>query len=429
VASHINEPTDPEDLARVIALSKDGRPNSQEIEKALASRIHHFAEIPDLLSMEVTPIDYLVDGMISRKSLTLWAGIDGTAKTLLAQKMGLAVAAGHRFLGRQCRQAPVLYLDYENPDFAVRERLELLSGTEKPNPNFKVWGTWLEQQPPPIGSEVLFQIAKEVRPLLIIDPFRYSHTAEENDSTEMMLVMQALRSYAAAGAAVVVLHHPAKTEGSTGRGSSAIRGAVDVAYLQEMSEETDLITLKCVKNRFGERLTVTIKPDFDEGTFEVTDSPAFKKRQEEIERLRLVITTNPGMSKSKIQAMHGGKRTRVFRLLTEHEGQFWEARPDGQSVRYFPIADNQFPQKGTGVGTGEPVEGTGTSSPVPSLIEGTGGNWVPRNPDTSSPARVPVTKLQHKATVCPHCLKLSMSHYSDGTQMCDFCGPDAGRVQ
>ena len=64
---------------------------------------------------------------------------------------------------------------------------------------------------------------------------------------------------------MVILHHPAKTEGSTGRGSTAIKGAVDVADSQEMSEETGLITLACTKNRFGERHSVTIRPDYARG--------------------------------------------------------------------------------------------------------------------------------------------------------------------
>jgi len=329
-----------------------------------APRIRRFSEIPDLLAMEIRPIEYLVDGMISRKSLTLWAGVDGTAKTLLAQKMGLAVAGGYNFLGRQCRQATVLYLDYENPDFAVRERLELLSGTEKLEPNFKVWGTWLEQQPPPIGSEVLYQLAKEVRPLLIVDPFRYSHTAEENDSTEMMLVMQALRSYAAAGAAVVVLHHPAKTEGSTGRGSSAIRGAVDVAFLQELSDETDLITLKCVKNRFGERLTVTIRPDFDEGTFEVTDSPAFTRRRHEIDRLLEIITAEAGLSQNQVVAKAGMQRLKVQKLLKEHTGRLWRIEQGPrQSTLFYALVPKISESVGT-TGTGHPVA-TGSVVPTP----------------------------------------------------------------
>ena len=47
-----------------------------------------------------------------------------------------------------------------------------------------------------------------------------------NDSDEMCGVMQYLSACAAHGCAVVILHHPAKTENSTGRGSSTVPGAL-----------------------------------------------------------------------------------------------------------------------------------------------------------------------------------------------------------
>jgi len=280
----------------------------------------------------------------------------------------------------------VLILDYENPDHAVRARLELLA-RGRPITGARFWGTWLQHQPPAIGSDLLLQIAKQIKPLMIFDPFRYAHLAEENDSTEMMSVMQHLRSYAAAGAAVLVLHHPAKTEGSTGRGSSAIRGAVDVAFLQEINDETGLITLRSVKNRFGERFAVTIRPDFDEGTFEVTDSPAFLQRQEELDGLKQIIAESPGISKNRIHEKSGGKRARILRLLQEHDGTLWESRTDGSAIRYFPISQDRFPEQGTTLGTREPVSGNGTGSPVPFPKKGTGGNRVlPNQFPSGSPA-------------------------------------------
>ena len=101
--------------------------------------------------------------------------------------MAIAVATGSKFLGRACQLAPVLYLDYENPAYAVRSRVELMA--DAPIKTFKVWGTWLEQQPPPIGNELLRGIAKEAKPLIVVDPFRFSHGQDENDSTAMSTVM------------------------------------------------------------------------------------------------------------------------------------------------------------------------------------------------------------------------------------------------
>jgi len=72
----------------------------------------------------------------------------------------------------------------------------------------RLWGIWCEQQPPQAGSDLLLAIAKETRPLIIIDPFRYFHASEENDSGAMAGIMQYLRACAAYGCAVVLLHHP-----------------------------------------------------------------------------------------------------------------------------------------------------------------------------------------------------------------------------
>jgi hypothetical protein len=298
--------------------------------------IRKFEDIPDLMSMEIPPLEWLVDGLISRGSMTLWAGADGTGKTYLVQKMAVAVASGTKFLGRRCQQAACLYLDYENPAYAIKDRLEVLAGG--PVPNLKVWGTWLEQQPPQLGNSLLLEIAREARPLIIVDPFRYAHGAEENDSTAMMGVMQQLRYCAAKGSAVVILHHVAKAEGSNGRGSTAIRGAVDLAYVQTMDAESGLISVRCDKNRFGEaHYSITIRPDFDEGTFEVTDSPAFMRRNQELETLKKIITDQPGLSQNQIYQKSRMMRARVFKLLKENTGTLWQVQEQGRSRLYFPM--------------------------------------------------------------------------------------------
>jgi hypothetical protein len=370
-------------------------------------KIRKFDQIPDIMTMDIPPIDYLVDGIVARGTITLWTGSDGTAKTFLAQKMAVAVATGSQFLGRRCQAAPVLYLDYENPSFAVRERLDLMAGG--PIANLKVWGTWLEQQPPQIGNELLLTIAKETKPLIIIDPFRYAHGAEENDSTEMMGVMQCLRFCAAAGGAVVILHHPAKTEGSTGRGSTAIKGAVDVAYLQEMSDETGLITLKCTKNRFGERIIVTVRPDYDEGIFEVTDSPRFTKRADELEKLRKIITDQPGQSQSSICTTAGMMKARCGRLLKENTDVLWVTAPgQKRAILYYPL--EWFPKLRTTAGTTEPQGEQSASGSSGSPLKG-------REPQNHCLSDCSGSGSGRTMKQCPDCRGFSI--HSDGT--CNTC--------
>jgi hypothetical protein len=331
--SAINRAAEQTDPAEDILADAANHVSEAYRDSDLGSRIANLEDIPDIMVLDIPPIDYLVDGMISRKSMTLWSGIDGTAKTLLALKMGIAVALGTKFLDRRCHKAPVLYLDYENPDFAVRQRLDIMAGG--PIPGFTVWGTWVDPQPPQIGEPVLLDIAKKHQPLMVVDPFRYAHTAEENDSTEMMGIMRHLRSYASAGAAVVVLHHPARAEGSTGRGSTAIRGAVDVAYLQEMNED-GLITLRCVKNRFGEKWAVTLQPDYGQGSFDITDSPEFTKRADEVEKVRRAIADKPGMSQNQVHQATRINKNKLVELLKAHDGVLWQAQKNGQAWAYFP---------------------------------------------------------------------------------------------
>ncbi len=375
--------------------------------------IRRLADIPNLQTMEIPPIDYLVPGMISRNTITLWTGADGTAKTFLAMKMAIAVATGGEFLGRRCQQAEVLYLDYENPSFAIRDRLDLMTG-EIAVPNLHVWGTWLEHQPPQVGSELLLTIAKESRPLIFIDPFRYSHSAEENDSTEMMAIMQHLRYCAAAGGAVVILHHPAKTEGSTGRGSSAIKGAVDVAFLQELADPNDggLITLKCIKNRFGETHPVTIRPNFDEGSFEVTDSPQFIRQTTEREKLLQIIKQTPGMSQNALYKQAGMKKSRLVSLLKEGSG-LWEERKDGRSILYFPIV----PKTGNNAGNNGTGQGVGGCSSVPSSYKREQGT-IPFRPSLVVPEQI--EKPNDKTLpCCPACGSFAL--YRDGScQTCEY---------
>jgi len=315
---------------------------------ATGKRIRRLEDIPDIITMDIPPIEYLVDGIIARETITLWTGSDNAGKTFLMQSMAVAVAVGGQFLGRICRRSPVLYLDFENPSFVVQSRLRNIAGG--PIPDLKVWGTWNEQQPPQIGNELLLTIAKESKPLIIVDPFRYAHGAEENDSTEMMAVMQMLRWCAAAGGAVVILHHPAKTDGSTGRGSSAIKGAVDVAYLQELSPESGLITLRSTKNRYGAPIVVTIDPDFEAGTFQVCDSPKFTKQADDMLRLRKIIEEHPGASGRDIEKAFGGSTKKLYTLLRSGEETHWtKERGSHNGFNYFPC----FSKTGSTAGSTE----------------------------------------------------------------------------
>jgi hypothetical protein len=101
------------------------------------------------------------------------------------------------------------------------------------------------------------------------------------------------------------LHHPAKQEGSTGRGSSAIREACDLAFLHSLNKESQLITLKVDKNRNGEGRTITVRADFEQGRFQMTESPYITTRNEEFAKLEAVIAETPGITQNGIVKQSG----------------------------------------------------------------------------------------------------------------------------
>jgi hypothetical protein len=299
-------------------------------------RIRTLADIPSIQNLVIPEREYIVPGVIARSTITLWTGDCGSGKSFLLLKMAVAVASGSEFLGRRCKQTPVLYLDFENPPFAVKERMEVMAGS--PLADLHIWGTWLEQQPPQAGSELLLTIAKEERPLIVIDPLRYFHGSEENDSTEMAAVMQQLKFCAAAGCAVIISHHPSKAEGSKGRGSSVIRDHADVALTHSQSEESGLISLHFNKNRPGLELkNINIRPNYEEGTFELTDSPEFTRRNDELTKIAAMIASNPGLSQNTLHKQSGMQKARFIRLLKEGKGTLWREEREGISLKYYPL--------------------------------------------------------------------------------------------
>jgi len=189
------------------------------------------------------------------------------------------------------------------------------------------------------GNELLLSMAKETRPLLIVDPLRYFHEADENSSKEIATVMRYLRACAVHGSAVILLHHPAKAEGSTGSGSSAIRGACDLAFLHARDKQTGLITLTVDKNRNGVSHTITIRADFEGGRFEVTDAPYITTQNERLARLHEIIREAPGISQKALCSKAGGMKANVLRLLDQGLGTLWTVKKGRYAAKLFYAAE------------------------------------------------------------------------------------------
>ena len=166
-----------------------------------------FSELPSVWDQKAE-LEWLVDGLIASGSVTLIAAESGTGKTWLALAIAGPVAHGQVFAGRSVRQRKVLYLDNENPLFAVKERLSEL-GVEETQ-DLKVWGGWVDAPVPGPQNPFTLQFAREHRGLVVVDPLVAFHTGSEQDATDTRTFMQYLRTLANLGATVLLLHHSGK---------------------------------------------------------------------------------------------------------------------------------------------------------------------------------------------------------------------------
>ncbi len=192
-------------------------------------KVAEVSALPSVWTLEDS-IDWLVEDMIPRAGVNLISAESGTGKTWLAYAIAGAVAHGRHFIGRQVRQAPVVYLDGENPLYVVKRNLADLGVTQ--TDQLRVWGGWVDEERPRPNDARILQFAGDTKPLLIWDSLVEFARCDEQSSTEMREFMKLFRRLAHRGATVIVLHHTGKSKTSKDyRGSTDIKASVDMAYV------------------------------------------------------------------------------------------------------------------------------------------------------------------------------------------------------
>ena len=193
-------------------------------------------------------LDFLWAGMIPRLSMVVLEGAPKVGKTFLALQIAKAIAEGSDFGGRPCTQARVLYLILEDePSWHDRLKKLLKAGYTLP-PNLFIPDPFRSDKPfvqhilAPETQRWLKGCLNETDPeLVIIDPLREIHSCDEQDSTAMKIMGDALVT-TFHGRTMVILHHTKKYEPDpenprppnpvlAGRGSSYLSGKASTIWL------------------------------------------------------------------------------------------------------------------------------------------------------------------------------------------------------
>lgn len=187
---------------------------------------------------DMPPPEYIVDGLLEHGGLSCVIGAPGVGKSNVVLDMAMCVATGRPWQGRKTLQTRVLYLPGEG-----------LSGTVQ---RMKAW-CHVHDMPSEVidshfrlGNDILrvsaatehwglfanYVIRQRIG-LIIFDTFaRMATGVDENSATEVgraVVRFDQIRKLTSSG--VVLVHHTAKNNPTSGRGSSALNGALDSELL------------------------------------------------------------------------------------------------------------------------------------------------------------------------------------------------------
>jgi RecA-family ATPase len=240
--------------------------------------------------------EWLVEGFIPHRTVTLWSGDGGSGKTQSALQLIVAVALGTQWLGKDVGPGPCLL--YTAEDEADELHRRLATTVRKAGHQLRdlegvklvpMAGRDATLAKPimagQIGETALFAKLKskveQFKPrLIVIDPAADVFGGDEINRVQVRQFVQKLASLALDhDCAVVLLSHPSLTGLNSGTGTSgstawsnSVRSRL---YLQTVKDDPDRRVLKVVKANYG-RTGEEIAIRWDDGVYVVDtgDDPA-----------------------------------------------------------------------------------------------------------------------------------------------------------
>lgn len=194
---------------------------------------------------------YVIKGLLAEGDVAAIVGAPGAGKSLLAPRLGYAVAQGQEVFGRRTRQGGVFYVAAED-GHGMRGRLSALRQEHGEAEAFHLVGGVSDLLSKAGQLKALRAAVKARRPaLVIIDTLAVAFPGlEENSAEGMGMVVAAARSLTTWGAAVVLIHHDTKAGDGLPRGHSLLNGALDMS-LALTKDDDGIVTGRMSKNRNG----------------------------------------------------------------------------------------------------------------------------------------------------------------------------------
>lgn len=193
-------------------------------------------------NQEVPKVTWDVDGLIEHRGFTSIIGTPGAGKSFVALDMILHMATGKPWQGRDVQQQNVLYVIGEGlPGVIARVReWEIRHEEDLRGKFFMIKEPMLTNGNAATWAWMCALMLKYNIKTVVFDTLsRMIAGTDENSSKEMNQVINVFdKVRTVTGAGVVVVHHTSKS-GSSGRGSSALQGALDSEIMVEKDHKID----------------------------------------------------------------------------------------------------------------------------------------------------------------------------------------------
>jgi len=268
-------------------IQKKERPKPKEVELL----VRQFGDFKNLKK----DTSFFVKDFILPKTVTMLYSPPGQFKSFLALYLAMCVANGKDWLGLETKENSVLYLDGENNDQILKDRLEkLYLGHNFEKEEFPLYiikrGTLMDNKKN-IHLGWLNALAKVIRQkktkILFIDTLHRYCGYDENSSDDINklytdIFQPLIEEF---GISIVFLHHSSKAGGY--RGSGDFLGMVDTAYsvsriTSRPGEAVSGFTFKNEKNRAGEQELITGQIEFGENDIKIVPTKISRTEDQKV---------------------------------------------------------------------------------------------------------------------------------------------------
>jgi len=207
---------------------------------------------------EAKPPDYLIPGFLERDSLAQLVGKPRCGKSLQALDWCACVATGSAWNGKPIQAQPAVYICGEGRNGIARrlKAWEIEHRTELKDAPLFISTSAAHLLNQETAAEVFHCIKEtsETPPgLIVIDTLARNFGGNENSTEDMSALIKNMDDFLREpfGACVMIVHHTGHAARDTGRGSSAMIGAIDASYHMRQNAP-GLVTLSPVKIKDGE---------------------------------------------------------------------------------------------------------------------------------------------------------------------------------